>query len=413
MEERVLKLRVGVVVLAAAIITSILVMRIGDMPLPGTSKYTLYINFTRAPGVQVGTPVRKSGISIGRVTNVELMDNGGVQVTADIDSRRKIFVAETCHINTASVLGDPVLEFVLGDKQDPGAAVLVDGNEIDGVVTGNPLEVIVALESDLKAALGSIRAAGDEVKLAARNVNTAVANSSDDIPRVMREFEDTLTQMRTTFASVNDVVGDPELRKGLRTMMSEVPALVSEARGTLTKANATFDSFAGVGKRAEQNLANLEAFTKPLADRGPQMVNNIDGILENVNDLTENLNDFSSGLNARDGTIGKLMHDDTIYRRLDRTLANAEDLTLRMRPILDDVRVFTDKIARDPRQLGVKGALDRRPLGMGNKLPTTPDVLSRDSAASYESETYYEPAPFSSDSNDQTRLPPSPLRRTR
>jgi hypothetical protein len=29
--------------------------------------------------------------------------------------------------------------------------------------------------------------------------------------------------------------------------------------------------------------------------------------------------------------------------------------------IVDDVRVFTDKIARHPEQLGVRGAIDRRP----------------------------------------------------
>ena len=90
MDERILKLRVGIVVLAAAIICGILIWRFGDIQLPGTSKYTIFINFTRAPGVTVGTPVRKSGISIGRVTNVELLEDGGVQVTADIEARRKI-----------------------------------------------------------------------------------------------------------------------------------------------------------------------------------------------------------------------------------------------------------------------------------------------------------------------------------
>jgi hypothetical protein len=39
---------------------------------------------------------------------------------------------------------------------------------------------------------------------------------------------------------------------------------------------------------------------------------------------------------------------------------------------MEDVRIFTDKIARDPRQLGVKGALDQTPSGQGSKhgLPT-------------------------------------------
>ena len=45
-----------------------------------------------------------------------------------------------------------------------------------------------------------------------------------------------------------------------------------------------------------------------------------------------------------------------------------------MKPILDDVRVFSDKIARDPRQLGLKGALDRRPSA---PAPTSAALFQR------------------------------------
>ena len=51
MDDRVLRLRVGVVVLAAALITAFLVARFGDLPLPGSGTYTVYVQFPRAPGV--------------------------------------------------------------------------------------------------------------------------------------------------------------------------------------------------------------------------------------------------------------------------------------------------------------------------------------------------------------------------
>jgi hypothetical protein len=119
--------------------------------------------------------------------------------------------------------------------------------------------------------------------------------------------------------------------------------------------------------RAEANLANLENFTRPLGERGPQLVDNLDGSLANINELLEQLVAFSDNLNNREGTLGRLLNDDEMYLRLERTLINAEDITSRIKPILDDVRIFSDKIARDPRQLGLKGALDQRPLGVGTK----------------------------------------------
>ena len=63
-------------------------------------------------------------------------------------------------------------------------------------------------------------------------------------------------------------------------------------------------------------------------------------------------------------------------------MANVEDITWKLRPIVDDARVISDKVARDPSILGVRGVLDRRPVGSGNKLPTT--------------ETYFTPASHSS-----------------
>ena len=51
-------------------------------------------------------------------------------------------------------------------------------------------------------------------------------------------------------------------------------------------------------------------------------------------------------------------------------MANVEDITWKLRPIVDDARVISDKVARDPSILGVRGVLDRRPIGSGNKIPT-------------------------------------------
>lgn len=373
MDERILKLRVGIVVLAAAIICGILIWRFGDIQLPGTSKYTIFINFSRAPGVTVGTPVRKSGISIGRVTNVELLEDGGVQVTADIEARRKILDIEVCRIGSASVLGDPVLEFFLGEKPVANGkpVMLENGSEIDGEVTGNPLEVIQNLQGELGEAARSLRDAGNEMKLAARNVNAAIAGTEGDMPRLVQKMERALDQSYKTLGTIDSVFGDAELRDGLKKSLKDLPELFDKTKLVLDNANTTFENFREVTQRADRNLANLEKFTGPLSERGPMLVDNIDGILSNVNNLTEQFDELAGNLNNQEGTIARLLNDDDLYNRLERAMANVEDITWKLRPIVDDARVISDKVARDPSILGVRGVLDRRPIGSGNKIPTT------------------------------------------
>jgi phospholipid/cholesterol/gamma-HCH transport system substrate-binding protein len=373
MDERVLRQRVGVVVLTAALITAFLVARFGDLPLPwGPGTYTIYVRFPYAPGVTAGTPVRKNGVQIGRVTNVELLKPAGVRITTEINDDVAVLETETVRISTASVLGDAIIDVIPGRADIPPGNPLEDGTEIlNGVVGGNPLDVLVNLETDMRGALGSISRAGTEVEVVARNLNTAIGNNEDQMPRLAQKAERALDQFSQAMNSINDVFGDEQMRAGVKQTLRDMPAFMQEARGTLRKADEAFDGFRAVSERASRNLENLENFTKPLGERGPQLVDNLDGSLANINELLEQLVTFTDGLNSRQGTLGRILHDDALYRRLDNTLANAEELSSKLRPILDDIRIFSDKIARDPRQLGLKGALDRRPVGVGTKSPLT------------------------------------------
>ncbi len=57
--------------------------------------------------------------------------------------------------------------------------------------------------------------------------------------------------------------------------------------------------------------------------------------------------------------MGRLIRDPDLYEKLDRTMGNVQQLTQDLRPIISDMRVFSDKIARHPEMLGVRGALER------------------------------------------------------
>ena len=91
MNDRVMQFRVGVMVLATAIIAGILVVLFGDLPSLVQSTYPLQMSFADARGVSSGTPVRKNGILVGRVASISLNERGGVSVVADIDSYVPIY----------------------------------------------------------------------------------------------------------------------------------------------------------------------------------------------------------------------------------------------------------------------------------------------------------------------------------
>ena len=112
---------------------------------------------------------------------------------------------------------------------------------------------------------------------------------------------------------------------------------------------------------ADRNLRNLEGLTKPLGERGEQMVMQLDKTIGRLDEVLSQAGQFAAALNQSDGTIGRLVKDPQVYEELAQAAANINRISKELRPIVDDVRVFTDKIARHPEQLGVRGALDRKP----------------------------------------------------
>ncbi|HPM82523.1 MAG TPA: MlaD family protein [Candidatus Anammoximicrobium sp.] len=388
MDERVLQFRVGVVVVASAIITVILVMLFGAWPSVWEGRYEIHVTFPEAPGITVDAPVRKSGVLIGRVSNVKLQDEGGVLVSMRIFDQFKLRRHETCRIGTGSLLGDAVVEFVpsgkderlarfdanrdgkLDEDEERTANELLADTEYmsDGVVVSNPLRALVNLEGSVSSAFRSLEGAGKEVSQLARSVNQAVGGGDDQIRRIMQKTEVALDHFDQTMQAVEKILGDEQLAGQLRQTIQEIPAFVDETRQTMAAARTTMDHVREMSDKAKTNLDHLEKFTKPLGESGPQLVANVEESTRNLNDLLEQFVAFSEALNSGQGTLGRLVHDDEVYQQIQRVVGNAEEITRRARPIVEDVRIFTDKIARDPRQLGVKGALDQRPSGLKTGL---------------------------------------------
>ncbi len=384
MDERVLYFRVGVVVVASVTITIVLVMLFGAWPNVLESHYRVHIKFPEAPGVTVDTPVRKSGVLVGRVTEVQLLDEGGVKVSADLNEKYRLRQNETCRISSGSLFGDAVLEFVPSDvdsllaRFDTNKDGVLDASEkqksrelvgdevyiLEGVSPRSPLRILVDLEDDIASTLHSIQTAGDEVAQLANSVNGAVGGEEGHIGALAQKAEKALDRFDRTMQAVEKVLGDEELAVKLRQSLEELPEFISETRQTMVTARTTLEDFRRVSQKAETNLDNLQEFTKPLGERGAQLVANVDASTRNLNELLTQLVAFSEGLNSGQGTLGKLVHDDEVYEKIDRLVSNAEEISRRLRPIVEDVRTFTDKIARDPRQLGLKGMVDPRPTGL-------------------------------------------------
>jgi phospholipid/cholesterol/gamma-HCH transport system substrate-binding protein len=355
MNERVMQFRVGVMVLATAIIAGILIVLFGDLPSLVQATYPLQMKFDNARGVAEGTPVLKNGILVGRVASVSLDELGGVNVIAAIDSYVPIYRDEQPRIK-ATLLGDAEISLVPG-KIVPPRVQLAPDETLSGAVSRDPFEVFSDLEPKLGAALDSLVSASSTVSRLADDIDRIMVDDGKRIGDMMDKTESALDGFSIAMSNVNEIMGDAEARQNLKNSINALPSVLDDLRSTVSGISSTIDS-------ADRNLRNLEGLTKPLGDQGEAMVSRLNGTIGRLDEVLMQVAGFAKALNDSDGTLGRLVRDPCVYEDLSVAATNVKRLTQELRPIVNDVRVFTDKIARHPEQLGVRGALDR---GMGVK----------------------------------------------
>ncbi|TWU15757.1 MlaD family protein [Allorhodopirellula heiligendammensis] len=210
--------------------------------------------------------------------------------------------------------------------------------------------------------------------------------------QLQNEAIETLEELQGAIRDARSILGNEQIRRGIHDSVERFPGMLDQANETLRTAQKTFDNFAEVGKQFEQvgsvaeqaitelkttaggtlesfqaTAQNVEAFTDPFGRRSEEFAEQVLRSLVSVDNALTQIDTFGKTINGSDGTLKRLIEDDEMYYEIKRTVENIEAATARIRPILDDVRVFTDKIARDPRQLGVRGALGHRPTGAGLK----------------------------------------------
>lgn len=359
MDDRVIHFRLGlfVVIVCTAMMAVFLVYLFGEVPSMG--RRTIYVRFADVTGVTEETPVRKNGILVGRVRNMTPTESG-VVVSLAIDSKWKLFENELCRIGTDNLFGDAVLEFVSTGDLGASSREIQDGEYMKGVVASDPLDamrVVVDMKEEFHSALLAIRSAGEEVGSMAESMNMLVADNQRQVNQVLGRADKAFGRFDTAMVSINQVVGNEDLQLALEEALEGVPTLVSNAGSLLQNIN-------NVTNEAEINLKNLRGLTEPLGEQGGSIISKLSKSADRLDSMMIEFQEFGQRLNSGQGTVGQLVHNPELYNNLNRAAENIEKLSRELRPIMNDARVVVDKVARNPRMLGVQGALHRRTSGI-------------------------------------------------
>ena len=354
MEERRMQLYVGLMFLGTLIITIFVLWIFGKLPT-WTTTYPVQVRFDYAPGVSTGTPVRKSGVRIGSVESVRLAeDDASVLVTVRIQSDKKIYRDEECCL-TRDLLGDTALSFIPSEHKPAVRELVTPNTVLDGQISEDP----TGLKRALSGPIGTVQntglalsAASDELRRAARNVNHILDAEKDRIHEV-------LENSAVAMGGLSKVLGDKDNQRRLADAMKRLPDTLDNMNATFRAAKDSLETFSKPGrdnKSTVQHMADtiemiertLRKFSVESEDGRPAPSDQIAAAMQDIGVIAMKLRELVSRIDEGNGTVGKLLNDPELYDRLVRAVRNVEQISRDLQPIVDNARLFSDKIARHP-----------------------------------------------------------------
>ncbi|SFB99687.1 phospholipid/cholesterol/gamma-HCH transport system substrate-binding protein [Xylanibacter ruminicola] len=245
----------------------------------GDNKY--YVKFKDVSGLSVASPIFANGYRVGVVEKImfDYQNTGEIVAAIDVDTELSVPKGSRAEIAT--------------DLMGNVKVLLVLGNAADGMV-----------------------APGDTIT-GSQQVG-AMGKAADMIPAVQQM----LPKLDSILASVNTLLADPAIANSLHN--------VDQITADLTRTSH-----------------DLSLLTAQLNRQMPQMLQNADGVLANTNQITKdisnmdfaatmtsvnttlkNVEQMTAALNSREGTLGLLMRDPSLYYNLNSTMMHADSLML-------------------------------------------------------------------------------------
>jgi phospholipid/cholesterol/gamma-HCH transport system substrate-binding protein len=275
-------IKLGAFSLVLLLFTAIIIVVFGQLRFDRTTGYSAI--FSNASGLRPGQFVRASGVEVGKVKDVKIIDAGSrVQVDFAVDRSLPLFDATTASIRYLNLIGDRYLELKRGDsdKRLPaGGTIPVERTEpaldLDALVGGfrplfralDPEKVNNIAQSIITIFQGQGGTINDILDQTA-SLTSALADRDQAIGEVIRNLNtvlDTTVKHQKQFDET--LVNFEKLITGLKNRADPIAtsvADISDAAGTVS------DLLADNRPLLQDTIGYLEATQQPLIDQRDQL----------------------------------------------------------------------------------------------------------------------------------------------
>jgi phospholipid/cholesterol/gamma-HCH transport system substrate-binding protein len=255
-----LETKVGAFVLSGLVLIGVSIFLLGDFTFE--KRYDLQVHFSDVANLASDAPVKLSGVEVGQVTGIELVDSRAL-VRIKIRDGVKIYKNAEFTIGSTGIIGSKYLQIDQGKME---AGHFRDGDDAQGL---DP----ISIEKSLTKTLGSLQAILDDL------------NAPGPRGTVTQNLKDTVANVRELTSNLNDLIETtrPQLEKS----MERADSITKKLDELLEKSNTMMASIT-TGKGAVGTLLNDEK----VKDDVKETITSIKEVAGTAKDVFGRINQF-------------------------------------------------------------------------------------------------------------------------
>ena len=359
MNERLMQFRIGMFVIVAGLVLTMMIVWFGESPSVFRDQVYLKVHYAEAPGVVEGVPVRKSGIRIGEVFATEFDERpnepDGVIVTLALERRYPLHEGTVPRLNR-SLIGDVTVDMMPGTGHCDSA---------DRASCRPRLRSSRARSRPIRPRPSPPRPRPSRVPATRlKSINVAAAGLGQDHPRVptssTTSSRPSPTPARTSPRSPRESTGSS---RPTRVTCSRRWPISARSRASSTKPSIRPPSRrASTGSlppsaRLDADLALIDPVLKdlsspvnhqPTTDIGQAVPANQSPAPPISSSLTSKLRD-GRGRPQHEGSLQKLLTQAELHDNFNAMAVAATQTLIQLKTVSErTIRSFVDKVSRDP-----------------------------------------------------------------
>ena len=261
-------------------------------------EYKITGKYENVEGLVPSAPVFIKGFKAGKVTEVNYMtEDGEFEVVCSVSSSFPVPTDSKMVIYAVDLMGGKGVKIALGEAEESAE----DGAQLE---TAFEAGLVDELGASIKPLLAKVGNTLDSLSVLVSGVNSMLSEEN------VRRIEGTLANVEKTMASVKGIAATINGKSAeLEAFMDNLSAFSGKLEGLAEKVDTTITGFNGVVDQLNES--------------------DIKGLVASFKELVENIND-------PDGSINKLMKDDSVYNSVDS--------------LLNDVNILVKKIQENPKK---------------------------------------------------------------